>query len=116
MAQTLNITVDQGSDYEQILTFKDSTGTPINITGWTFAGQARTSIEAASPSVTFDFTLLAQSGATLGQVVWTVPAAETEPLGTSQVVLVYDVERIDASAKVLRILQGTMTINPEVTR
>jgi hypothetical protein len=117
MAQILNISVDQGSDYDQILTFKDSTGAAIDITGWTFNGQARTSIaQPDPPAVTFSFVLSPQSGATLGQVVWTVPAVQTDPLGTSVVTLVYDIERTDAGGKKQRLLQGSMVVNPGVTR
>lgn len=37
---TYNITLQRRADYSITLQFKDSTGTPINLTGWTVAAQA----------------------------------------------------------------------------
>lgn len=115
-AKNLNLTVDQGADYDQTLTFKDTSGAPINITGYTFAGQARTSVTAATACVTFGFVLAPQSGATLGQVLWTISAAQTAQLGAQQMQLVYDIVRTDSAGKKLRILTGSLAFNPGITR
>lgn len=37
---TYNISLQRRADYSVQLQFKDSTGTPINLTGWTVAAQA----------------------------------------------------------------------------
>ena len=37
---TYNITLQRRADYSITLQFKDNTGTPINLTGWTVASQA----------------------------------------------------------------------------
>ena len=46
-----DITIEQGATFQMNLTWKDSTGSPVNITGYTARMQVRENYEAEDPPV-----------------------------------------------------------------
>lgn len=109
-----DITVYQGATFSQLLTWKDESGTPINLTNYTARMMARTSIDAAAPFLTLSSP---SNGITLGGAAGTISlsisAAATALLESGGV---YDLELEDAGGNVTRLLQGNMLLNKEVTR
>lgn len=113
MADSYNFTLDQGSDWYLNITYKDSTGAPINLTGYTAAMQIR---ETAS-STTSVLTLSSGSGITITPLtgVLDLHATATQTAAIAAGKYQYDLE-LNNSGVITRIIQGVVTINAEVTR
>lgn len=107
-----NILVQQGSDYIQKITVKESVSQlPVNITGCTVRGQIRTSIEDATPAAAF---VTAIVDAINGVFQISLPNAVTAALDFETGF--YDVEIVYPSGVVDRLLQGKAVLSKEVTR
>lgn len=111
-----NLTVYQGSDYQQSLEVRDNSEVLMDLTGYTFRGQARTDYSSASPSLEFDFTLRDQVTEP-GVVDMRITAADTSALSiTKRTTYVYDIEMVDTDSIVRRIVEGQLIVHPEVTK
>lgn len=114
-AEAMALTIDQGATFALTLTWKDSTGALINLTGFTARAQVRASYSAAAKLL--DLTT-ENGGITLGGVAGTVAllasaaTTATLPPGFG----VWDLELVSPGGVVTRLVQGTVTISPEVTR
>lgn len=109
MATKVNIVIDQGTDFSTSINLTDADGLLLDLTSMTAASQIRksyTSINAASFSVT-----LANN---TSQLILSMNNAVTSSLTAGR--YVYDVELSDASNIKTRILEGIVTVTPEVTR
>jgi hypothetical protein len=118
-----DISVEQGATYLKTFTLKDSTGTEVDLTGWTVAGQIRAKYDSASALASFTctvlnqgtypgkFTLLLSAGTTAGIAVDPALGASRKPT-----VYVYDVEVTKPDTTKDRILEGKCYLSPEVTR
>lgn len=112
-ATKLNLPVEQGANFIKSFTLKDSKRRPINLTGYTARMQVR-------PSVASEQVIVELSTANgkivitplIGLVKLQLTAAETQVLSSG----VYDLELVDASGFVIRLLEGKFTVSPEVTR
>lgn len=113
MAGTLNLTLAQGSTWSVTLTYKDANGAAINLSGYTAAMQVRAS-HAASTTV---LSLTSGSGITLGGAAGTITitasAATTAAIEAGT--YVYDLE-LTTGSTVTRLVEGSVTVTPEVTR
>jgi len=110
-AGKLDLKMEQGVTFLKTLVLKDALGAYININLCIFRGQIRESF-ASSTFVPFAFTIV--NGAA-GAVTMALTDAQTSTLKAGPK-YVYDVEMVDASGSVTRIMQGTIKISPEVTR
>lgn len=110
-AATYDLLLEQGSTYEQTITLRHIDQNPIDLTGWTLAGEIRRSHR--SDAVILVFTVDIPSPET-GQSIFSLTPAQTRSLAVSGGV--YDIEATNPSGKTFRILQGKVTVTPEVTR
>lgn len=111
-----NLTVYQGSDYRRALELKDEAATLMNLTGYVFRGQARTSYAASSPVFSFSFTLRNQA-TDPGLVDMLLSATDTAAASITKITeYIYDIEMVTATGDVKRIIEGTLKLHPEVTR
>jgi hypothetical protein len=110
-----DITIYQGATFSQQFTWKDQAGTPINLTGYTARMMARTSIDAPAAFLTLN---TANGGIALGGAAGTITLnlSDAQTAAISVMQGVYDLELIDSLAKVIRLLEGSVVISPEVTR
>ncbi len=112
-----NFEMNQGSDYTIPLKLQDSTGTAINLTGYSARMQLRRTAGACTAidelSSTGDDARILIDAAE-GRLKLRFPNAVTEKYPAAS--LVYDVEIKSASGDITRILQGTITVSAEVTR
>jgi hypothetical protein len=112
-AATYNLIVDQGSDWKITIIYKDAAGTVIPLTNTTAQLQFRTTYDSASPSLS----LSTGSGITItandGQIDIRATASQTGALSAGD--YLYDLE-ITRSGEVTRIIQGRVTVTPQVTR
>lgn len=113
-ASTYNISAEQGTDYAATLTYANSTGTAINITGYTARMQVRRT--AGSPNAAL--TLTNTSGITLGGAAGTVaiaiPAAALAVIDSGN--YRYDLELVSGAGVVTKLISGDFVVTGEVTR
>lgn len=112
MANTKNLFIDQGSNFSYSITATDEYGTALSITagsGYTASGQLRRSYY----SLTSTSFVAGVTGAT-GNITFSLGATSTAALKPGR--YVYDIELLYPSGKVVRQLQGTITVDPEVTK
>ena len=110
-AGTYNLIIDQGSDFALDLVIKQG-GTALNLTNYTGRAQLRTSVDASSASASFSVTV---TNAANGALKMQLPAATSSGISAGQ--YVYDLEIFTANDSIVkRIIQGEVTLTPEVTR
>lgn len=112
----LNLKVDQGATFSQVVTWKAGTpAAPVNLAGCTARMQARGKL--ADTAVLFDLTV-ANGGIALGDSAGTVTikltSAQTAAITWTSAV--YDLEITFADSTVRRLLTGGIAVSPEVTR
>ena len=115
LGNRFDIEINQGATYQLTVTWKDSAGTAINLTGYTARMQVRETYSSASTIVS----LTDGSGITLGGAAGTIAiliSATTTAALTAPFSGVYDLELVSAGGVVTRLLQGAATVTPEVTR
>ena len=110
MSGRLNLTIEQGSTFSRVVTITNSEGNPVNITSSTFSGQIRK--RYGSTDVEATFTCIVTDGAN-GKLSVQLTAEQTAACSTGD--LVYDIEWYNSN-NTARLLEGTATITPEVTR
>lgn len=109
-----NFTMDQGSNWNLNVLYKDSNGAAINLTGYTAAMQLRQNYNSDDAVLT----LTTSNGGivitgNLGKLVLSATATQTGALDAGY--YVYDLE-IASGGVVTRLFQGQITVAGEVTR
>lgn len=113
MAAKSNIVIEQGATFTQSFVVANSAGTVQDLTDYTVRAQMRE--EYADVSETVAFSADISTPATVGTVVISLTAAQTELIESGQ--YVYDVEVINTTNDaVTRIVQGIATVYPQVTK
>lgn len=114
-AAVYNFTLEQGTTYDQTLTWKTQADVPINLTGSTARMQLRQSPESSTALLNLT---TENGGITLGGSAGTVrlliTATQTALLTFN--VAVYDLEIVSSSGVVTRLMKGSITLDPEVTK
>ena len=110
MAVISNIFIDSGADFTTTVTVTDSTGSAVNLSGYTHAAQIRKTYESASATVSFT---TATSDATAGQFTLVLTNAQTAAIAHGR--YVYDAVITTGSTKT-RVVEGIVTVNPRVTQ
>jgi len=115
MAAFHHLVIDQGATLRDSFTYKDSDGVAINLTGYS----ARSQIRASPSAPTAILSTSTQAGtivitAATGTIAFAVSATTTAALTPGN--YVWDLELVDAGGIVTRLVGGTCTVTPEVTR
>lgn len=105
------LTVDQGTTYETYLDLIADDGSAINIAGYTFAGSIRKSYYSANPAANLTITI---NNSATGNILISMNAATTANIRAGR--YLYDVKMVDTTNAVTRIVEGIMTITPQVTK
>ena len=114
MSNKLDIELKQGEDFHRVITIKDENGTEINLTGYTFSSQIR-STYSEELFLSFTFTVSNQTTNT-GEVVMSLAKALSSAKEVNaKYRYVYDVEMNDG-VRTSRIMEGTCLVSPEVTK
>jgi hypothetical protein len=110
-----DITIRRGDDFELFFKVRQPNGGAyVDITGWTGRAQMReTKAQSGSPTVTFTVTILDQN-ISLGGV--TVTLSDTLSAAIVPNAGVYDVELTNLSGEVRTFIEGTVTVDQDVTR
>ena len=110
MATVANIFVDQGSDYSNIITVTASNGQAVDLTGYTVASQMRKSYTS---SIAYAFTASIYV-AVQGKVRIQLSAAQSEAIPPGR--YLYDLEVTSGSGAKKRVVEGIVTVTPQITQ
>ena len=111
MAIYSNLTVDQGADFAIAIDVTDSSGTALNLTGYTAAGQVRKSY---SSTTAVNFTVSIRAPATGGILDLSLTNTHTNAMKPGR--YVYDVEITSGAGIKDRVVEGQLEIMPGVTQ
>ncbi len=110
-----NITADQGATFTRTITWLGATGSPVDNTGYTARMQVRSKYTSDTAVLSLSSPA---SGITLGgangKVIITSSATVMAAVVAGE--YRYDLEMVSSSGVVTRLLMGTFTVRPEVTR
>lgn len=108
MATKLNLFIDQGTDFATTIEVEDEAGTPINLSTYTGRAQMRKHYTSSTYN---SFTV---AGDANGVITVSMNAATSANIVGGR--YVWDLEMVSGGNVVSRIVEGIVTINPEVTR
>ena len=110
MAVKANIVIDQGADFETTINVTDSDDIPIDLTNYTGTAQMR-KYYTSTAQTQFNVTV----GGANGTVLLSMNNATTANITAGR--YVYDCELRDTSSNVIsRIVEGIVTVTPQVTK
>ena len=110
MSTVTNLIIDQGSDFYRAMTVIDNNNNVVDLTTYTVAGQLRKGY-TSTEFIPFTITVL---NATLGRISIGLTNIITDTLTAPR--YVYDIEITALNLKKFRILEGNITVAPNVTR
>ena len=108
MATISNVVIDQGTTFSLELNLTNDDASAKDLTNYTVTSQMRKSYDASTSTA---FTV-AKVNAT-GKITISLTAAQTAAVKAGR--YVYDIN-IESSTETLRVLEGIVTVTPEVTR
>lgn len=109
MAIKANIIIDQGTDFDALVDVSTSTNTVYDLTGYTVAGQMRKNYSSTSAT-----TFGCSHNGVLGQISMTLASSVTLALEPGR--YLYDIEITSSGGAITRVVQGTATVTPGMTR
>jgi hypothetical protein len=109
MATKSNLVIDQGSTFSADLTLTDENGDMILLWSYTANSQMRKWYTSANPAAIFTTSINSESGT----ITLSLTANQTSNLVAGR--YVYDVE-INDGVETSRIVEGIVTVTPQVTR
>ncbi len=109
MATKANIVIDQGTTFSTSISLTDENGDAIDLTGYTGRSQMRKHYTSSNSQ---SFTVVLNTSE--GTVALSLTPVQTANLTPGR--YVYDVEVVSAANVVSRIVEGIVTVTPEVTR
>ena len=109
MASKANLEIDQGATFSTDLTLEDDNGDLISLVGYTANSQIRKWYTSSNAAATFTTSI----NTTSAVITLSLTANQTGDLTSGR--YVYDVE-ISSGATVSRVVEGIVTVTPQVTR
>lgn len=125
IAGIYNMTIEQGSTFSRLISIEqpdlvtDPTGNtfePFDLTGYTARMQIRRTLESVTPMLsltTENGRIEINPGTATNEIELSINAETTATLSTSGI---YDLEIIDPSGNVSKVVRGDVTLVAEVTR
>ena len=111
MGAKANIIIDQGTDFMTSITVTDDDGNVQDLTGYTGEAQIRKHYLSTTKT---DFTVAFGAPRSDGVITLTLGRTLTANLESGR--YVYDVELTSASNTTSRLIEGMVTVTPQVTR
>ena len=109
MGTKVNIVIDQGATFNTSVNLTDDYGDLMDLTNYSASAQLRKHY-TSSNAVSFDVTL----GGANGTITLGMSANTTSSLVAGR--YVYDVELTNTTGSIERILEGIVSVTPQVTR
>jgi hypothetical protein len=110
VATVTNLYVDQGSFYRTYVTVASTTGSPLDLSGFTVASQMRKSYQS---STAYSFTT-SISNPIQGRVRIELSSEQSRQIPAGK--YLYDVEVTAPTGEKTRVVEGIVLINPEITK
>ena len=110
MATISNLYVDAGATYSNIITVTASNGQALNLTSYTVASQMRKSY---SSSTSYAFTASIYDAAN-GKIRLQLTDSQSSAIPAGR--WLYDVEITSGSGTKTRVIEGIVTVNPQITQ
>lgn len=107
MAIKVNLVIDQGTDYSTNINVTDDNDLPVVLTGYTGSAEMRKHYSSAT---SYPFTVGIQTGV----VTLSMNAAVSSVITSGR--YVYDCELTNSNGKTSRLVEGIVTVTPQVTR
>jgi len=111
MATISNLFIDQGADFTTTVTINDSTGSALDLTGYTALAMIRKTYQSTTATT---FTSTFESPRTSGQI--TISLTDTQTAALEDGRYVYDLVITNAAGSKTRVVEGIATVNPSVSR
>ena len=109
-AGTYNFTIEQGATFSRVITLQEN-GSAMSLSGYSAASQFRSTHDSSTVAGTITSNVTNASGGVL-----TLSMTATQTGNIEEGIYVYDVEITSSAGAVTRILQGKVTVTPQVTR
>lgn len=109
MAIKANLIIDQGADFTTTVNVTDDDDNIINLTGYTGSAQIRKHYT----SITY-YSFTVSIAAAYGEVTLGLTANTSNSMTPGR--YVYDCELIDGNGKTSRLIEGIVTLTPQVTK
>tara|TARA_R110002020_G_scaffold158475_1_gene341636 strand:- start:390 stop:725 length:336 start_codon:yes stop_codon:yes gene_type:complete len=109
-AGTYNFILEQGATFTRTLTVKEN-NSAMNLSGYSVASKMRSTHDSSTVVGTFTCTISNASG---GVITMNMTANTTSAI--EEGIYVYDIEITSSAGTVTRLMEGNVTVNPEVTR
>ena len=109
-AGTYNFILEQGATFTRTLTVQENSSA-MNLSGYSVASKMRSTHDSSTVVGTFSCTISNASGGVI-----TVSMTSSTTSGIEEGMYVYDLEITSSAGAVTRLMEGNVTVNPEVTR
>ena len=110
MATVSNLFVDAGATYSNIISVAATNGQALDLTGYSVASQMRKSFGS---STAYNFTASVFDAAN-GKVRLQLTPSQSEAIPAGR--WLYDVEITSPSGSKTRVVEGIVTVNPQITQ
>ena len=110
MATIAYLDIDQGSDFSAVMELENDDSTPMNLSGFLVYSQFRKSY-GSTVAYSFNAVVLNASQGTIKLSLSGILSSNIKP-GR----YLYDVEIISQTSVKTRVVEGIVTINPEITK
>lgn len=111
MASYVELTIDQGATFSTTIDLANDDGTAIDVTNYTFDSQIRKSYYSANATANLEITIL---NAVAGNLLISIDAANTANIKAGR--YLYDIKMTKDTGDVVRVIEGIVTITPQVSR
>lgn len=109
-AKKIDLLIEQGTTFESKISLQDTNDLPLDITGYIVNSQCRKNY-----SSTKAYSLGANiPNPVTGEILLQLTPTETGDIPAGR--YVYDLEMTDDESKVIRLIEGNLTVTPGVTR
>ena len=111
MSTYAEIYVDQGVSFEFELTATEANNAPMNLSDFTFRGEAKRSYFTTQNVLEFT---IDDAGKANGNIIATLTAEDTETMKPGR--YVYDILGTDSGGEVRKLIGGVLFVSPSATR
>ena len=112
MAAYVELYMDQGATFNNVINLTDdTTNANVNISGYTVRSQMRRSYYSQNSTANLVCVI---SNAANGEITMRLAAANTSNIKAGR--YLFDLETVDTIGNVTRVLEGIITVTPEITR
>ena len=112
MTSYVELYMDQGTTFRNVINLADDlTNSYINVSGYQVRSQMRRSYYSANATANLVCTITDSAN---GEITITLAAANTSNIKAGR--YLFDLEIVDLSDVTVRVLEGIITVTPEITR